>query len=256
MSEPVAPQPEAPKKGLSTGAKIAIGCLLAVVLVAGGCFVVTAFVLKKGADKLQDFAEEMEKNPDAALIRMTELTLRANPEVEVVSSDPEAGTITVRNKKDGKEITFNLEDIKSGKLSIEADGETVNIDVTESGEEGGTMTFESSRGTAVFGAGDADAVPDWVPAYPDARNDGYSRVEVNDEISGTFTLHTADDAGAVLDYYEQALEEAGFEVRKTTMEGGVAQGNLNASSGNRTVNVTVVSQEGETQGLVAYSEKP
>ncbi len=73
---------------------------------------------KKGVGKLSDFAKEMESNPDAAAVRAAELVLRLNPDVDVLSSDPAAGTITVREKKTGKEVTFDLEDIKAGKFSI------------------------------------------------------------------------------------------------------------------------------------------
>lgn len=264
MSEPTAPPPPpapsapapAPKKGMSTGAKVAIGCLLALALVVGGCFVVSAFFVKKGVDAVKGFAEDVENDPDAAAVKAVELMMKMNPEVEVVSSDPSAGTITLREKKSGKVVTFNAEDLREGRFSFEADGEKVNFDVDETeGDEPGSFSISSSEGKVVFG-GDEAAIPGWVPRYPGGTASAFSTVDTQDERSGTFSIRTDDDAMAVLEELERTLEADGFEVRKTTIDSdGSPSGNLTASKGSRTVNVTIGRQQGETQGLVAYSEK-
>jgi hypothetical protein len=262
MSQPIVPPPPpldsgvAPKKGLSTGAKVALGCLVALLLVAGGCFVVSAFFVKKGVDAVRGFAQDVESNPDAAAVKALELAMRMNPEVEVVSSDPEAGTLTLREKRTGKVVTFNAEDLKSGRFSFESEGEKVQIDADqgEGGEPGG-LRIASGDKTMVFGA-DAEAIPDWVPRYPGARADSFSTLEAAEETSGTFTIHTADAAADVLAFYERELKSAGFEVEKTTMQSASAEGgNLTAKAGDRSLNIALASQEGETQGLVAFAEK-
>ena len=168
MNQPLTPE-AAPKKGMSTFVKVLLGCGVLLLLGIGSCVVVSGYFLKKGVGKLSDFAKEMESNPDAAVVRAAELALRLNPEVDVVSSDPAAGTITVREKKTGKEVTFNLEDIKAGKFSIEADGEKANIDIDATEENGGQMKVVTDQGTAVFGAGGQKA-PDWIPSYPGGRH--------------------------------------------------------------------------------------
>jgi len=266
MSEPVVPPPppsspppppaEPPKKGLSTGAKVAIGCLVALLLLAGGCFVVTAFFVKKGVDSVKSFAEDVENNPEAAAVKAAELVARINPEIEVVSSDPEAGKITLREKRTGKVVTFNAEDIKNGKFSFESEGETTTIDA-DAGEGGepGKLSIASGDRSMVFGA-DGASVPDWVPAYPGARADSFSTIESGQETSGTFTIHTSDAPEKVLAYFEAALDGAGYSVEKSWTESETrSSGNINATNGPRTVNVALAAQEGETQGLVAYSEK-
>ncbi|MCM2269955.1 MAG: hypothetical protein NDJ75_07625 [Thermoanaerobaculia bacterium] len=263
MSQPFVPPPPpvdpgaaAPKKGLSTGAKVAIGCLVAVLLVAGGCFVVTAFFVKKGVDAAKGFVADVENDPDAAAVKALELAMRMNPDVEVVSSDPQAGTLTLREKRTGKVVTFSADDLQSGKFSFEADGERVEIDADE-GQDGqpGGLRIASDERTMVFGA-DAEAVPAWVPRYPGARADSFSTLEAPSELSGTFTIHTADPAAQVLAFYQEALEQAGFEVEKTTLQSASAEGgNLTAKSGDRSLNIALAAQEGETQGLVAYAEK-
>ena len=61
----------------------------------------------------------------------------------------------------------------------------------------------------------------------------------------------------MLAFFEEKLQGAGFEVQKATLNiPGAVSANLSARAGGRTVNVTVATQEGETQGLVAYAEKP
>jgi len=247
---PGAPAPK--KKGLSPLAWFAIGCGALIVLGLGSCFVMTAIV----ANKAKNFVADLENNPDAAAVKAAELALKLNPELEVLSSDPDAGTITVREKATGKEVTFDLEDIKAGKFSVRSGEEEATVDFNAS-QEGGSMTVTSGQGTMVIGGGDGGQVPDWVPGYPGARADSFSNVKVNGENSGTFTIHTSDAAATVLSFYEEKAKAAGFAVEKSTLEtAGAVGGTLVARSGTRTFNVTVATQEGETQGLIAYSEKP
>lgn len=262
MSDPTVPPPPpvapaaAPKKGLSTGAKIAIGCLVALLLVAGGCFVVTAFFVKKGVDAVKDIAADVESDPDAAAVKTLELAMKLNPEVDVVSSDPAAGTLTLREKRTGKVVTFRADDLKAGRFSFESDGETVEIDADQGdGSDPGALRISSSDKTMVFGA-DSESVPNWVPRYPGARADSYSSLEAANETSGTFTIHTADEASEVLDFFERELRAAGFEVEKSSLQSASAVGgNLSAKAGTRSINIALASQEGETQGLVAFAEK-
>jgi hypothetical protein len=257
MSEPVQPGQPAAKKGMSTGAKIAIGCLIGIVVVVGGCFIVTGYFVKKGVNSVKEFAEKAQNDPDGAAFDAAVFAFKMNPDAEIVSQDESTKTITVRDKKTGKEITFNLDDIKSGHLSLESDGEKVDVGVKpgENGQ-GGSMTVESNKGKMTFGAGSNAAVPDWIPTYPGSSSEGFSAMEVNGEKSGTFTIHTSDGVEQVMGFFEDRLKGAGFEVNKTTMTAnGNMGGNLTCTAGGRTVNITLTTQNGETQGLVAYNEK-
>ncbi len=257
MSEPAAPAAPVAKKGLSTGAKVAIGCLVGLMLVVGGCFVVTAFFVKKGVHAVKEFADETQKDPDLAAYKGALLMFKMQPDVEVVSSDAKAKSITVRDKKTGKETTFNLSDIKSGHLSIKSGDDEVNVEGNASPDgKSGSFKITSNKGKMVLG-GDGSEIPSWVPIYPGAKTDGYSSLDSAEETSGTFTIHTPDAADRVLAYYENALKRSGYKVEKTTMQSDKATGgNLTATSGNRTINIAVATQEGQSQGLVAYSEKP
>ena len=152
MNQPLTPE-AAPKKGMSTVVKVLLGCGVLLFLLVGSCVVVGGYFAKKTIGGLADFAKEMESNPDAAAVKAAAMALRLNPEVEVISSDPAAGTITVRERKTGKEVIFDLEDIKAGKFSVTTDGEKSTIDIDATGENGGQMKVVTDQGTAVFGAG-------------------------------------------------------------------------------------------------------
>jgi hypothetical protein len=254
MNQPLTPE-TAPKKGMSTVVKVLLGCGVLLFLLVGSCVVVTGYFAKKTLGGLSDFAKEVESNPDAAAVKAAAMALRLNPEVEVLSSDPAAGTITVREKKTGKKITFDLEDIKAGRFSIEADGEKTSIDLDATGVNGGQMKVVTDQGTAVFGAG--GQAPDWIPSYPGGRTEGLANIEANGEKSGTFTLRTADTPDTVTAFYESKLKEAGFEVQKASMSfNGAPSGTLSATAGKRQLSITAAAQDGETQALVAYNEKP
>lgn len=257
MSEPMAPSSQTPpKKGMSTLVKVLLGCGVLLLLGVGSCVVVSGYFLKKGVNKLEAFAKEVESNPDAAAVRAAEMALRLNPEVDVVSSNPEEGTITVREKATGKEVTFDLEDIKSGKFSITADGEETHVDIDASAADGGSMKVTTDGGTATFG-GNANAVPSWIPTYPGARNDGLSTIESKGEKSGSFSINTADAPDALLSYFETKLKADGFEVQRASLAvDGAPSGTLSATNAGRTLSITAAAQEGTTQALVTYNEKP
>jgi hypothetical protein len=255
MSEPAA-QPQA-KQGMSTGIKVLLGCLLALVILGLGTCAACYYAAHRAKNFLEEKAARYQNDPDAAAYDAAVMAFKMNPDTEIVSSDENAKTITVRDKKSGKEITFNLDDIKSGNLSIESGGEKVNVGF-KGGEngEGGSMTVESEKGKMTLGAGETGSLPDWIPSYPGARVEGVSALDVNGEKNGTFTIHTSDSVDQVLAFYEAKLKDAGFEVNKASLNiPGAVSANLTAKADNRTLNVTAATQEGETQGLVAYSEK-
>ncbi len=256
MNETVPPPPgaPAPKKGMSTLVKVLLGCALLVMLgvmaAVGTCY----FAAKKIGGGIKSFAEDMEKNPDAAAVKAAELVLRLNPEVEVLKSDPEAGTITVREKKTGKEVTFTLEDIKAGKFRVKSGEDEAAIDI-DADSESAQLKVVTKDGSARFGTG--QSVPDWIPTYPGARTEGIAAIEANGEKTGSYTVRTSDSVDSVLAFYQQKLQGMGFEVSRAALNfNGAPSGTLTATSARRNVNITATAQEGETQALVSYSDKP
>ena len=236
-----APAP-APRKGLHPLAWVGIGCgvLLVIALiavVAGGMFI---------KSKVDDFAE----NPEMAAV---ELMIKANPELELVESDREAGTMTIRNKQTNETITVNYQDIKNGEISFETDEGTSSIDMT-GGEDGGITITDANGQTATLG-GEAQ-MPDWIPSYPGATSEGAYSATSPDGASGGFTVTTSDSPTEVLDFYESQLEGAGFTVEKTTYTAGDGSGGaISAEGDNRQVSLMVNTSEGGTSAIVTYTDK-
>lgn len=253
VAPPQAPPPA--KKGLSPLAWVAIGCggiAILGILVVGGLVMAGGMFAKKQLDKF-------EKNPAVAA---AELIVRANPELELVESDPEAGTLTIRNTKTGEVVTMNAEDIQEGKITVTTKEGTSSVDFS-GGENGGSMTVTDEKGeTATFsaGAGAPSDIPSWVPSYPGGTPQGVFQTTTGQERGATFTVQTSDSADKMLELYEAKIKEAGLSVQKSSFEnnGTVAGGTVTGTSEDqkRTVNVIVSTQEGQgAQAVVTYSEK-
>jgi len=244
-----------PKKGLSPLAWVGIGCAVIAVLgmlVVGGVVAVGGYFAKKGLDKL-------EKNPTLTL---AELAVRANPDVDLVSTDEEAGTITVKVKKTGEVMTLNAKDIENGHFEIKTKDGTAVFDASGS-KDGGTLKVTNDKGevaTLQGGSGAPQNLPSWFPVYPGGTVQGSSDVNGPDGRTVAFTVSTPDAADAVLSFYESKLKEAGLKVDTYTaaangqQTGGTLTGN--SESPQRNVGVLVSSAEGQTQAIVTLQEKP
>src|SRR5689334_14016100 len=105
-----APPPPPQKKGMGPLGWIAIGCGVIILfgIIALG---VMGYIGKRFVDKVG-------KNPAKYV---AEMAIRGNPDLEIVSEDEGAGTITVKNKKTGETATVNMEDLKKGKFSMKTD---------------------------------------------------------------------------------------------------------------------------------------
>ncbi|MCL4852639.1 MAG: hypothetical protein KJZ78_14835, partial [Bryobacteraceae bacterium] len=95
--------------------------LLIGILVVGAGFFVVNKVKNAGFD-----TELMQKNP---VLGAAKIAVALNPEVEVLNVDEEKGTLSIRDKKTGKVITMNAEDVKEGKITFsdESTGESVSF---------------------------------------------------------------------------------------------------------------------------------
>jgi len=258
MSEPQTPPPPAPpaqpaqKKGLSPVAWILIGCggvLLLGMLAVGACGL---FVAKQVGDVAQDFKD----NPGRAA---AELMVKMNPDLELVSTDDEAQTITVLNTETGEEFTADWSDIENGNFSFSNDEGSFNID-TSGGEDGAVVSMSSDDGTTtqIFGAGATSNIPDWAITTPGAGEvQGTYSTSDGTTSSGAFNYTTSESVAQVLEFYESNLTNQGYEVTKSTfstggMDGGMVAGN-NEGNG-RTVSASIgTSEDGETVVTVTYS---
>jgi len=206
--------------------------------VLGGITVVGAgyFLVHKARQAGLD-PKLLSRNPGLAISKMV---AAANPDVEVLKTDDSAGTITVRNRKDGKVITLSFDEIKDGKFSMRA------FD-----EEGKSATVE-------FGA--KAKLPSWVPDYPgstpvatfSAKGDSPGeRAE-----AGNFSFTTKDAPEKVISFYQNKLRELSM---KTEFTAGSAEGSiLSATDPNssRSLHIIVGGGHDETSVNVTYGQKP
>ncbi|MCF6313511.1 MAG: hypothetical protein L3J39_13785 [Verrucomicrobiales bacterium] len=126
MSDPNTPpspdNPSSPKKGLSPLAWVGIGCggiavLALIAIIAGGIF-----VGKKAKEALADANGNLERYA-------AELMVQVDPNMEMVAADDDKGSMTIKMKKTGEQVTISYADLKDGKFNIESkkDGKTTTI---------------------------------------------------------------------------------------------------------------------------------
>jgi hypothetical protein len=248
MTEETTPK----KKGLSTLAWIGIGCGALVVIVAAAMVVIGLFVFKKAKDVAGDFKD----NPEMAAAR---LIVKVNPELEEVSADEEAGTITVRHTKTGEIATVSIQDLKEGRIKFTTDEGEVSIEATGDGDEG---TFSVSRGDETWkmrtGVGTVGDIPAWVPVLPGSETESPHVVESEGKTSGGFQLRSTESVEAATAFYRERLEADGFEVNVNSFSVGEADSGAvvigSQGDGQRSVTAMIRTDEGATRVVVSYQE--
>ena len=241
------PQPAAP--GGNKGLKIVLfGCLGVIVLGAIMATVTGLFVAKK--------VHDVTSSEGGPLMAAAKIAIAANPELEVVSTDDQKGTITVREKATGKTLTVSFEDIKNGKLVFEGDkGEKMAIGGKTEGDAG--IEIQTPEGTARMGGG-AVKLPDWLPAYPGAKGSGLFTSNTKEGESGSAGFETSDSADKVEAFYKDALEDEGIKPTRTALQSGensVVILNGKSSDGNRMANITVTKGPEGTKFNITYQSK-
>jgi hypothetical protein len=182
-------------------------------------------------------AKTVARNPGLV---MAKIITAANPDAEVLSTDPGSQTIRIRDRKTGKEVTLSFDDVKRGRFKISATGDNGEVANVEIGGGEGKM-------------------PAWVPAYPGARAQGNltasgAGTEGMGE-GGMVTFTTPDPASKVTAFYEAKCREMGMTVELTqvTDAGGMVMGQ--DEGGRRTLHVMVAGGSGDTTLTVTYGRK-
>jgi hypothetical protein len=80
-----------------------------------------------GERSLSDIVERLEDSPART---MAETVIRMNSELELLSTDDDAGTITFRSSETGEEATLNFEDIAQGRFTMTTSEGEVSIDAS------------------------------------------------------------------------------------------------------------------------------
>jgi hypothetical protein len=179
----------------------------------------------------------MKRNPGYALAKVF---LRAHPDLVEVSHDDDAGSITVRDRRTGKETTLDFDDIQHGRFRITAED-----------DNGGTGTVEFGGGTA--------RLPAWVPQYPGSNSRTTFSASGSDsegsKEGGTFAFNTADSPNKVFSFYKDKAQDLNMKVNTSTStaEGGMFSA---ADEEDQRSLMVVVSRSGsETTVSVTYGLK-
>ncbi len=248
---PVAQQ----KKGLSPLAWIGIGCggivlvgLIAFVIVGGWLF-----------GKAKDAAKDFQDNPAMASAKTI---VKLNPELELVSSDDDAGTLTVRNKKTGEVATVDLKDVEKGQISFKSGDQEMTVGMDKDDKGGGAFTVRDKEGKQRFriGSGGGDQLPAWIPSYPDHEPEGTFLSSSDGQTAGGFGFKTDDGVDDVISFYEDTLKGDGFEIkgRNSMQSGDAVTKTISAQKDDRTIQVIVSaggSDDGGSQIAVTFSDK-
>jgi hypothetical protein len=252
MNEPSSPSPPqdpsiavtAKKKGLSPLMWVLIILGIVFVLTMGACVACGLVVTQMGRELARDF----ESNPAKA---MAELAVRVNPDVELVDSDDDAGTMTVRNTETGEELTLNFEDIADGRFSITIDEGAVAFD--SDGDGGVTVTGPDGAVSRV-GALDGEDLPDWPLLYPDAAiAPGGFRGATAEGIAGAFQMSAEDPCSQVSAYFTEALPDGGFRIMSSASSAAAAAGSramimLQAAMDDPRRSITITMIDGDDGG--------
>ena len=256
---------------MSPWAWVAIGCGGLAVIVVVAFLALTFFAVKKGkeafeeatgSESFQEMIQDLQDNPAKAAAK---LAVGLNPELDVVSTDDEAGTMTIHNNKTGEEVTLNFEDIAEGRLSMTTSEGEYSIDASDAGDgadggEGGVV-FKGPDGEARFGAGaNLDDVPDWVPVYPGAsETQGTFHSTTGTGVMGAFTAKTTDTPQKVLDHFKQLFGDQGYEIgaESMTKTGDASFGAITGEQAGqgRSINVVIMESQGATSVTINYNEK-
>jgi hypothetical protein len=250
-AQPPVASPGAPAVPKKKGPLVWIlaGCLGLIVIggiliIAGGYFVANK-IKQAGLDPAL-----IQKNPGLAVVKMM---VAANPDIEILGVDEDRGIIKVRDKKDGKTLTINLEDAKNGKIVfLDEKGEKVEINAKGEGDQA-SMEVRTAEGTMRMG-GDVGKLPDWLPMYPGAKADGTFGLTSKEGEAASFQLKTSDSPAKVAAFYESALKSKGFEVGKMG-EGETITLTANDPNSERTAGVIISGSSEGTTVMLNFQNK-
>ncbi|HVR10471.1 MAG TPA: hypothetical protein VMW75_20665 [Thermoanaerobaculia bacterium] len=248
--QPGAPPP--PKKGIGPLGWIGIGC--GVIVIIGFVIMGVFFYLIK-----TKVADPLRKNPGMVLAKGI---VAANPDLELVSSDDAAQTLTVHNRKTNETVTLNLDDVKNGRFKLSSDGKgTASVDINQQGIAIKSKDEKGQEATFVAGAGAPKDLPAWLPAYPGATVAGGLSSKSGEASSQIFSLTTADGVDRVIAFYSDQLKNNGLTVLQPTtlaVGGQTSMSTLTADSPDRKRHVQIVAQSvnGKSQVSITCEEKP
>jgi len=236
-------------------------------LVLGGCatlvvvgiicfFVVSYLVVQKAKRVAKDSGFDTELIQKKPALAAAKAIVALNPDLELVSSDDEKGTLTIRDKQTGEVITVTADDANKGKLSFKQNGKDVGS--LQVHTDNPSIDVKTNQGSATLGPGVKDAPPDWIPVYPGTTLGWDYAVRGTDNVpkSGSFHFLTSDDPDKVVSFYADAMKRGGLTVTNTAIQAGSGKtGVLNAfqDSTGRQIYLSVTPQAGSNMGSIIFS---
>jgi hypothetical protein len=210
-----------------------------VVVVAGGLFV---------AKKFHDAAS----NP---ALTAAKVMAAANPDVEILSIDDSKGTVTFKDKKSGKVITLDFDQIKQGRIVFEEDGKKVTVDSTTNG----VNLTDNDGSTVQIGSNASARLPAWLPAYPGSNAQGTFAIQGAGQSGAAVSFTTKDRVDKVSSFYDGALRKAGFTTNVNLMQqdGKTSGAMITAESDDkrRTTVVNIAAGDDDATVSITYSDK-
>jgi hypothetical protein len=182
--------------------------------------------------------ELWQSNPGLAVGKILAAT---NPNVEVVRSDRGAGTVTIRDKRTGKETTMTFDQARNGKFSITADD-----------DHGSTATMQFG------GAATTNDLPSWVPKYPGSEGTSTFALKgsgADGSDGGSFTFTTPDSSDKVMQFYRDKIQDLGLKVKMSSTSGDTSMIVATEDGDKRSLTVIIGSHPGSTSASVTYGSK-
>jgi len=201
------------------------GVLVVMLAVASMCGLGGYLIYRKAKNSGFDSAL-MQKNPAYAAAKFA---VSMAPGVEVISSDDNKGTVTVRNKEDGKVMTFKFDPGKKTMVVLDENGKEATVRINGDGD----------KAAIEVNSADGNFKP-----YPGSNPTGMFSASNNEGKQGGYSFKTPDAPARVLSFYQDQLKSAGFTINMTTTgeQGGMVMAENKASS--HTLTVTASPENG------------
>lgn len=240
---PILVRKNRPVRWVLTG--MAVMALFVVALVSAGGYFAYHAARNAGVD-----LDLLRRKP---VFAMTKLAVARNPNLEVVSTDENADTVTARDRNTSLVAAYRY-DLDKRSLAV-VGGDPTQARIAPAGQGVNSFEMRGPDGSMRFGPAAAESVPDWIPVYRGGTLQGTATTSLAEGEQNSFTFNTKDAPIEVLSFYENALKGSGFTVNVaiTGTDGVMLQGE--ADGGKRTVVITLHSSNAGTEGSIVTVEK-
>lgn len=211
--------------------------------------IAVVLVIGWGARKVNEVAQDFQENPAK---KAAEMVVKFNPDLEMVSSDEVAGTMTIKMKDTGEEVTLDYQDIADGKFSVTTAEGTTTVDGS-----GGKVTTTTPEGTTVVGGGGGvEQMPDWFD-LPEGLSGWQQmmRSERNGKLSAMLKAESAKPVEEMAAALKANLEAKGFEETGSVTSGAAMSASYAHAAEGKTVSISMSKEGGKDFVIFTLTEK-